>query len=61
MIPVRCQYCGWKAEDPWDESPEGFSIIDGECLCDECRLTWYPPLVVAGNPSDSPCATTREE
>jgi hypothetical protein len=33
---VQCAYCGWKAEDVWDDSPEGFLDSDGECVCEAC-------------------------
>lgn len=32
-----CGYCGWKPEDVWDDSPEGFKRIDGVWTCDHCE------------------------
>lgn len=34
----QCQYCGLKAHDadPWDDAPEGFYDVEGDCLCEVC-------------------------
>jgi hypothetical protein len=33
---VCCQYCGWRPEDRWDDSPEGFVREGSRWTCDEC-------------------------
>lgn len=33
---IQCACCGWKPEDPWDDSPEGFKFND-QWECGECQ------------------------
>ena len=35
---IHCAYCGWKPDDPWDTSPDGFAYddVNKEWACTEC-------------------------
>ncbi len=35
----QCADCGFKSgEDHWEEHPEGYYDVGGDCLCEECAL-----------------------
>lgn len=43
---ICCAGCGWRPDDQWDTSPEGFTFVaypspeypnSGQWECDECR------------------------
>lgn len=42
---IQCSECGWKPEDPWDDSPEGFTYTQ-LCgwLCEPCFTKLGPEI-----------------
>lgn len=39
---IQCACCGWRPEDGWDDSPEGFDFVQygdlgGQWECDDCQ------------------------
>jgi len=37
-VNIKCEQCNWKAEDMWDDNPDGFSLVEnGYWLCDDCN------------------------
>jgi len=38
MSLMRCDGCGWITDT--DDDPESLYVLDGECLCENCRDRW---------------------
>lgn len=33
---IQCCECGWKPEDPWNDSPDDFVKLDIKWYCNDC-------------------------